>query len=113
VDEADTLALMRADTAIGAGPIKQARMRAGLSQAQLAERSGKAKVQVGRWETAVVAPILDTLLELLRACGFYLPLNLRSYEPVDDRPLVAQQRKSPGARLEQMLARAEQERERP
>ncbi len=68
---------MRADTAIGAALIKQARMRAGLSQAQLAERSGKAKVQIGRWETGVVAPSLDTLLELLRACEFDLSLTLQ------------------------------------
>lgn len=57
---------MRSDTAIGAALIKQTRMRAGLSHVQLAERSGKAKVQIGRWETGVVAPSLDTLLELLR-----------------------------------------------
>ena len=87
-------------------------MRAGLSQVQLAERSGKAKMQIGRWETGVVAPSLDTLLELLRACGFDLPLSLQPYEPVDDRPLVALQRESPGARLERMLARAEQEQQR-
>ena len=102
---------MRSDTAIGAALIKQARMRAGLSQVQLAERSGKAKVQIGRWETGVVAPSLDTLLELLRACGFDIPLTLQPYEPADDGPLVALQRQSPGARLERMLARAEQEQE--
>ncbi len=86
---------MRPDTAISASLIKQARMRAGLSQAQLAERSGKAKVQIGRWETGVVAPSLDTLLELLRACGFDIPLTLQPYEPVDDEPLVSLQRQSP------------------
>jgi transcriptional regulator with XRE-family HTH domain len=32
---------------MSASLIKQARMRAGLSQVQLAERSGKAKVQIG------------------------------------------------------------------
>jgi transcriptional regulator with XRE-family HTH domain len=105
----DTLALMRSDTAISAALIKQARMRAGFSQVQLAERVGKAKVQIGRWETGVVAPSLDTLLELLRACGFDLPLTLQAYEPVDDRALVALQRQSPGARVDQMLGRAEQE----
>lgn len=103
---------MRSDTAIGAALIKQARRRAGLSQVQLAERRGKAKVQIGRWETGVAAPSLDTLLELLRACGFDLPLTLQPYEPVDDGRLVALQRQSPRARLERMLATAEQEQER-
>ncbi|HEY2201397.1 MAG TPA: helix-turn-helix transcriptional regulator [Solirubrobacteraceae bacterium] len=103
---------MRPDTAISASLIKQARMRAGLSQVQLAARSGKAKVQIGRWETGVVAPSLDTLLELLRTCGFDIPLTLEPYEPVDDEPLVALQRQSPGARLERMIARAQEEGER-
>ena len=102
---------MRSDTAISASLIKQARTRAGLSQAQLAERSGKAKVQIGRWETGVVAPSLDTLLELLRACGFDLSLTLQRYEPVDDGRLVALQQQSPGARVERMLRRGLQERE--
>lgn len=84
-------------------------MRAGLSQAELGDRSGKGKVQVGRWETGVVAPSLDTLLELLRACDFDLPLRLEPYEPVDEQALVALQQQSPGARVERMLRRAEQE----
>ena len=102
---------MRADTAIGAGLIKQARMRAGLSQAQLAGRSGKAKVQIERWQTGVVAPSLDTPLELLRACGFDLSLMLEPYEPVNDDRLVALPQQSPGPRVERMLRRGLQERE--
>ncbi len=74
----DRLAAMRSDTAISASLIKQARTRAGLSQAQVAERSGKAKVQIGRWETGVVAPSLDALPELLRAFDFDLPLTLEA-----------------------------------
>jgi transcriptional regulator with XRE-family HTH domain len=108
---ADTVAvlirspLMRSDTAISASLIKQARMRAGLSQAQVAERSGKAKVQIGRWETGDVAPSLDTLMVLVRACGFDLRLTLVSYEPVDDARLLELQRQSPEDRVERMLRR--------
>jgi transcriptional regulator with XRE-family HTH domain len=102
---------MRSDTAISASLIKQARMRAGLSQEQVGQRSGKAKVQVGRWETGVVAPSLETLLELLRACGFDLPLTLEPYQPVDDRRLVELQQRSPGDRVEEMLRRARRNRQ--
>ncbi|MCL2419566.1 MAG: helix-turn-helix transcriptional regulator [Conexibacteraceae bacterium] len=102
---------MRSDTAISASLIKQARMRAGLSQAELGERSGKAKVQIGRWETGVVAPSLDTLLELLRACDFDLPLLLEPYQRVDDRRLVELQQQSPGDRVEQMMRTARSKRE--
>jgi transcriptional regulator with XRE-family HTH domain len=80
-------------------------MRAGLSQAQLAERSGKAKVQIGRWETGTVAPSIDTLLEIVRACGFDLPLMLEPYTPIDDHRLTELQRYSPERRVEQMLDR--------
>ena len=84
-------------------------MRAGLSQAQLSERSGKAKVQIGRWETGAVAPSLDTLLELVRVCGFDLPLMLEPYRTVDDRPLTKLQRYSPERRLQNMLTRLDRD----
>ena len=84
-------------------------MRAGLTQAQLSERCGKAKVQIGRWETGTVAPSLDTLLELVRACGFDLPLMLEPYQPVDDRRLTQLQRASPERRVQSMLRRMETE----
>jgi transcriptional regulator with XRE-family HTH domain len=96
---------MRPDTVVSASLIREARMRAGLSQVQLAERSSKAKVQIGRWETGLVAPSLDTLLEIVRVCGFDLPLMLEPYQPVDDRPLTQLRRCSPEGRFEHMLSR--------
>jgi transcriptional regulator with XRE-family HTH domain len=94
---------MRPDTVASASLIREARMRAGLTQAQLSERCGKAKVQIGRWETGTVAPSLDTLLELIRACGYDMPLMLEPYQPVDDRRLAQLQRLSPERRLQNML----------
>ena len=61
--------------------IRQARTRAGLSQIELSERSGKDRAQIARWERDVVQPSLETLRELLRACGFDLELTLVPYEP--------------------------------
>ena len=60
--------------------IRQARTRAGLSQVQLAERSGKDRAQIARWERDAVTPSLETLRELLHACGFDLDLSLVPYE---------------------------------
>jgi transcriptional regulator with XRE-family HTH domain len=96
---------MRANTVVSATLIREARMRAGLSQAQLAERSGKAKVQIGRWETGAVAPSLDTLLEIVRVCGFDLPLMLEPYDPIDDTRLTDLQLYSPERRVQHMLDR--------
>ena len=84
-------------------------MRAGLTQSQLSERCGKAKVQIGRWETGAVAPSIDTLLEIVRACGFDLPLMLEPYQRVDDRRLTQLQRVSPERRVQNMLRRLQTE----
>lgn len=61
--------------------IREARLRAGLTQYQLAERSGRERSVIARWEQGAVAPCIETLLELVRVCGFELPLELA---PRDD-----------------------------
>lgn len=65
--------------------IRQARMRAGLSQVQLSERSGKDRAQIARWERDVVTPSLETLREVLQACGFDLEMQLVLYQAPDAR----------------------------
>lgn len=49
--------------------IRTARRRAGISQALLAERTGIAKSQIGRWELGSVEPSYASVLLLVRACG--------------------------------------------
>src|SRR5438093_8346911 len=56
--------------------IREARLRAGLTQYDLAERTGRDRSVIARWEQGVVAPSVETLVELVRACGFDLPLEL-------------------------------------
>jgi hypothetical protein len=89
--------------------IREARLRAGLTQTELAEQTGRDRSVVARWEQAVVAPSLETLLELVRACGFDLPLELVAYD--DDR--VARLQKnlllSPERRVRRLLAAVEQD----
>jgi len=89
--------------------IREARLRAGLTQTELAERTGRDRSVIARWEQAVVAPSLDTLLELVRACGFDLPLELMPYD--DDR--VARLQKnlhlSPERRVRRLLTAVDQD----
>jgi transcriptional regulator with XRE-family HTH domain len=80
--------------------IREARLRAGLSQVELSERSGKDRAQIARWERDVVQPSFETLRELVRACGFDLETSLVPYE-ADSRH---------DARLEKALQRSPQER---
>jgi len=69
----------------------------------LAERTGKPRPHIGRYEAGAVAPSLDTLLELIRACGFDLPLELAPLEESTDYGLSELQHLSPERRLNRML----------
>ena len=92
-----------------ASVIRDARLRAGLTQAELADRTRRDRSVIARWEQGVVAPSLDTLLELVRACGFDLPLELVPYD--DDR--VARLQKnlllSPERRVRRLLTAVDQD----
>ncbi len=46
--------------------IREARLRAGLTQYELAERSGRDRSVIARWEQGGVAPSVETLVELVR-----------------------------------------------
>ena len=89
--------------------IREARLRAGLTQTELAERTGRDRSVIARWEQAVVAPSLDTLLELVRACGFDLPLEL---VPYDDERLDRLRKNlllSPERRVRRLITAVEQD----
>ncbi|CAN5481990.1 hypothetical protein BH24ACT7_BH24ACT7_25120 [soil metagenome] len=55
---------------ISAHLIREARLRAGISQAELGRRVGRAASAIGRWERGLVTPSLETTFELIRAAGF-------------------------------------------
>jgi len=85
--------------------IRQARKLAGLSQVELARLSGKDRAQLARWERDVVQPNLETLREILRACGYDLETNLVPYEPDkrQDVQLDKSLQRTPQERLQGML----------
>ncbi len=85
--------------------MREARLRAGLSQQQLAEVSGKDRTVIARYEQGVVAPSIDTLVEILRACDFDILLELVPYERELSERMVDLQRLSPERRLDEMLER--------
>lgn len=83
--------------------IREARLRAGLTQHELAERSGRERSVIARWEQGTVAPSIETLLQLVRACGFDLPLELVPREPSAAERLRKNARLSPERRLHRFL----------
>jgi transcriptional regulator with XRE-family HTH domain len=83
--------------------IREARLRAGLSPYELAERCGRKRGVIARWEQGNVAPSVETLIALVRACGFDLPLELVPYEPTSVDRLEKNVRLSPERRVQRNL----------
>ena len=89
--------------------IREARLRAGLTQTELAERTGRERSVIARWEQAAVSPSVDNLLAIVEACGYDLPLVLiprdtSHYETLDRMGML-----SPERRLERFFAKREAE----
>jgi transcriptional regulator with XRE-family HTH domain len=61
--------------------IREARLRAGLTQAELGARIGQSQSVVARWERGAVTPSFETLREVIRGCGLELSYSLSK---VDD-----------------------------
>ena len=83
--------------------IREARLRAGLSQPQLADRAGVPRPSIVRWERGTVEPGFDMTRRVLRACGF--DVSLVRYEPdesADDR-LSGKLELTPQERLHALL----------
>jgi len=91
--------------------IRFARLRAGLSQREVAERAGISQPALARLESGRIVPRLDTAQKILRACGMSLELTPRAGEGVDRSTirrmlkLTPQQRLALAAREARNLAR--------
>jgi transcriptional regulator with XRE-family HTH domain len=64
--------------------LQLARLKANMSQRELAERAGVAVTMISAYERDQRQPTLTTLLKLLHAAGFDLRLHLAAYDPHDD-----------------------------
>lgn len=63
--------------------VRRARRKAGLSQRELAERTGIAQPTIARIESGAASPRSTTLLRLLDACGYELELIPRGGRGID------------------------------
>ena len=64
--------------------LQLARLKADISQRELAERAGVPVTMISAYERDQRQPTLATLLRLLRAAGFDLRLHLAAYDPHDE-----------------------------
>jgi transcriptional regulator with XRE-family HTH domain len=83
--------------------IRKARLRGGLTQRELADRSGRKRSVIARWERGVIEPSLETLLEIIGVCGFELPLELMPRYAGADERLGVNARLSPERRVQRLL----------
>lgn len=84
--------------------IREARLRAGLTQTELAERTGRERSVIARWEQGAVSPSVDNLLAIVEACGYDLPLVLIPRDTSYHETLEKLQMRSPERRLERFFA---------
>ena len=84
--------------------IREARLRAGLTQSELAERTGRERSVIARWEQGSASPSIDNLVEVIQACGFDLPLVLAPRDTSADERLGKNRLLSPERRVQRLLS---------
>jgi transcriptional regulator with XRE-family HTH domain len=91
--------------------IKEARLRVGLTQLELAGRLGVKQPLVARWENGVTRPSFQSLERALEACGLDLQIALVEHDDHDSGLIAQQLAMSPAQRMrnwENMIEFAEQ-----
>lgn len=83
--------------------IREARLRAGLTQKQLSELTGRERSVIARWEQGANSPPIDSLMQVLHACGFDLPLALEPIDKSADEELREALLATPSERVEWLL----------
>jgi transcriptional regulator with XRE-family HTH domain len=87
--------------------IKEARLRAGLTQTELGDRLGKAQSVIARWERGDVQPSLETLRDVIRACGLELGFHLSRFDDSNFTIIDQHLKMTPAERFADLLARVE------
>jgi transcriptional regulator with XRE-family HTH domain len=85
--------------------IREARLKAGLTQADLAARLGRERAQVARWEIGGQEPSFENLRSVVEACGFVLKLEIaeREQDPILDAELEVSVLQAPQQRVQALL----------
>ncbi len=85
--------------------LREARLRAGLTQSELARRASTSQSAIARWESGAVQPSFERLRDLIRACGLELTYGLANYDDSYDYFINHALRLSPRERVDDAEAR--------
>ena len=83
--------------------IREAGSRAGLTQGELSERTGRDRSVIARWEQGIISPPVESLLACLHACGFDLPFVLVPLDESRDAELGETLMLPPSERVKRLL----------
>ena len=89
---------------IGGELVREARRRAGLTQAELAARAETTQSAIARLESGRTSPSLEQVERLMRLCGFQLIVELAPYDDSDIVQAEARLRQLPADRIAHMQA---------
>jgi transcriptional regulator with XRE-family HTH domain len=89
---------------ISADLLTEARLRAGITQAELGRRVKRSQSQIARWERGDVKPSLETLRELIRACGLELGFRMANYDDSYLPDIADNLRATPSERIDRAVA---------
>jgi transcriptional regulator with XRE-family HTH domain len=84
--------------------VREARKRAGLTQAEVAARVGTTQSAVARIESGRVSPSLERLTALVRACGLDIDVRLVPYDDHDVSIAFQNLELAPGERVTRMMS---------
>jgi transcriptional regulator with XRE-family HTH domain len=79
--------------------VREARRRAGYTQAELAQRAGVPKSTVGRIESGARVPSTEMVERLVRAAGLDVSVSVSEPDPGTDSMFERTLRRSPAERL--------------
>src|SRR5262249_56960944 len=95
----------------GAQIIRKARLKAGLTQTELAERLGRDRAQVARWEIGGQQPSFENVQAAVEACGLALKLEIveREQTPALDAEVETSLLQAPQQRVQALLSQLQDE----
>jgi transcriptional regulator with XRE-family HTH domain len=85
--------------------LREARLRADLTQEELGRTAGRSQSAIARWESGRVQPSLETLIELIRACRLDLSFGLANYDDSYDYFINRLLDMTPSERIADSVAR--------
>jgi transcriptional regulator with XRE-family HTH domain len=91
---------------IGGELVREARLRAGLTQRALADRAATTQSAIARLESGRTSPSFEQVERLMRLCGFQLIVELAPYDDSDIVQAEANLRTDIDGRIDQLTSSA-------